>query len=129
MKIASVSVVCIGLALPASGAAADFSLGYDVDRVPAAQLSVQACNAAIGRGAAALGYAVRANQDQKTLTLHVSGPRQEGRSLVAYCLAAGTQTAWVVQAFDYSGPGLSEPGAIARKVAGEIRKAIKPAAR
>lgn len=129
MKIASVSILCIGLALPLGAAAADFSLGYEVDRVPAAQLSVQACNAAIGRGAAALGYVVRANQDQKTLSLHVSGPRPEGRSLVAYCIAAGNHTAWVVQAFDYSGPGLSEPGVIAKKVAGEIRKAIKPAAR
>ncbi len=129
MRAASATILGLGLTLPMSGLANDFSLGLDVDRVPTAQLSLPACNAAIARGAAALGYATRVNRDQKTLITHVSGPPQDGRALIAYCIAAGTYTAWVVQAFDYSGPNLTEPQRIATRVSGEIRKAIKPAAK
>lgn len=112
-------------ALPAS-AAAEFSLGYDVDRFPVRQLSVQACHAAVARGAAALGYATRVEQDQKTLVLHVSAPASNGRSLISYCISAGDHTVFVIQALDYSGPGNPDVDRVKQRVASEVRRAAVP---
>lgn len=106
-------------------AASDFSLGYDVDRFPATALSMQACRAAIARGATAVGYTTRTDQDQKTLVLHVSAPRGDGRSLVSYCISAGDQTVFVIQAFDYSGPGNPDVDRVKARVAAEVRKAAR----
>ncbi|WP_313204007.1 DUF6180 family protein [Stenotrophomonas sp.] len=108
--------------LPAM-AAAEFSLGYDVDRFPAKQLSLASCRAAIAKGATALGYTTRVDQDQKTLTVHVSAPRAEGRSLIAYCISAADQTVFVIQAFDYSGPGNPDVDRVKQRVGAEVRRA------
>lgn len=109
-------------AMPAL-AQAEFSLGYDVDRFPARQLSVQACRAAVAKGAAALGYTTRVDQDQKTLVLHVSAPKANGRSLISYCISAGDQTVFVIQAFDYSGPGNPDVDRVKQRVGAEVRRA------
>lgn len=111
------------LAPSASAAADDFSLGYDVDRFPATQLSVEACHAALARGAAAVGYVTRNQTDQGTLATHVSGPAGGGRALVSYCLSAGDHTAFVIQAFDYSGPSSRATAPVKACVASEVRKA------
>lgn len=112
--------------LPIRPAAADdFSLGYDVDRFPASKLSLQTCRAAVSRGAAALGYTTRVDQDQKTLALHVSAPRTDGRSLIAYCISAGDQTVFVIQAFDYSGPGNPDVDRVKARVGAEVRKSVR----
>lgn len=111
----------MGVARPA--AADDFSLGYDVDRFPATRLSMSACRAAVARGAAALGYATRVDQDQKTLVVHVSAPRNAGRSLVSYCITAGDQTVFLIQAFDYAGPGNPDVDRAKARVGAEVRKA------
>jgi len=103
--------------------AQDFSLGYDVDRFPAKTLSLQACRSALSRGAAAVGYTTRVDQDQKTLIVHVSAPPGDGRSLVAYCVTAGDQTVFLIQAFDYTRPNSPEVDRIKARVAAEVRKA------
>lgn len=118
-----VAATLLAAALPATVAASDFSLGYDVDRLPASRLSLPACRAAIARGAAAVGYVTRVDQDQKTMVLHVSGPRTDGRSLISYCISAGDQTVFVIQAFDYSGPGNPDVDRVKARVAAEVRKA------
>jgi len=113
----------LGIARPA--AAHDFSLGYDVDRFPATRLSLGACRAAVARGAAALGYTTRVDQDQKTLVVHVSAPRTEGRSLVSYCITAGDQTVFLIQAFDYTGPGNPDVDRAKARVGAEVRRAAQ----
>ncbi|WP_141739134.1 MULTISPECIES: DUF6180 family protein [Stenotrophomonas] len=114
--------LAVSATLPAF-AAAEFSLGYDVDRFPARQLSMQKCHEAVARGASALGYSTRVDQDQKTLVLHVSAPRADGRSLISYCISAGDQTVFVIQAFDYSGPGNPDVDKVKQRVGAEVRKA------
>jgi len=125
IRILAAAGVAALLALPTRAQADDFSLSYDVDRVPTAKLSLGACRSAIARAADALGYTTRVDQNQGTLVTHVSGPRQDGRSLVAYCIAAGDQTVFVVQAFDYTGPGSADVDRIKAQVATEIRKAAR----
>ena len=115
------AVAALGMTRPA--AAGDFSLGYDVDRFPATKLSMSACRAAVTRGANALGYTTWIDQDQKTLVVHVSAPRTEGRSLVSYCISAGDQTVFLIQAFDYSGPGNPDVDRVKARVGAEVRKA------
>lgn len=111
------------LAGPSTAAAQDFSMGYDVDRFPARTLSLPACRAAVSRGAAAVGYSTRVDQDQKTLVLHVSAPPGDGRSLVSYCVSAGDQTVFVIQAFDYTRPDSPQVDKVKARVAAEVRKA------
>ncbi len=123
MMFALLAVTALAAARPA--AADEFSLGYDVDRYPASKLSMAACRAAVARGAAAAGYTTRVDQDQKTLALHVSAPRQDGRSLISYCIAAGDQTVFVIQAFDYSGPGNPDVDRVKARVGAEVRKAAR----
>ncbi|HGM5880466.1 MAG: hypothetical protein KH046_12960 [Stenotrophomonas maltophilia] len=77
-------------------AAAEFSLGYGVDRFPAKQLSLPSCRAAVAKGATALGYTTRVDQDQKTLTVHVFVPRADGCSLISYCISAADQAVFVI---------------------------------
>ncbi len=125
IRILAAACTAALLAMPATAKADDFSLSYDVDRVPTAKLSLAACRGAIARAAGALGYTTRVDQDQGTLVTHVSGPRQEGRSLIAYCIAAGDQTVFVVQAFDYTGPDSPEVDRIKTQVGAEIRKAAR----
>lgn len=110
-------------ACASSAVAQDFSLGYDVDRFPAKVLSLQACRAALAKGAAAVGYTTRVDQDQKTLALHVSAPPGDGVSLVSYCVSAGDQTVFVIQAFDYTQPNSPKVDGIKARVASEVRKA------
>lgn len=112
-----------------SWAASEFSLGYDVDRFPARQLSLAACRKAIATGAASLGYTTRVDQDQKTLVLHVSAPRTDGRSLISYCISAGDQTVFVIQALDYSGPGNPDVDRVKQRVGNAVRKAAGVGAR
>ena len=120
------AALALAAALPAAPASAsDFSLSYDVDRFPSTRLDLQACRAAVARGAAAVGYTTRLDQDQKTLAIHVSGPRQDGRALVAYCITAGDQTVFVVQGLDYSGPDSPEAERVKSAVAAELRKAAR----
>jgi hypothetical protein len=114
------------LASTHASAASEFSLGYDVDRFPARQLSLASCHAAVAKGAASLGYTTRVDQDQKTLVLHVSAPRTDGRSLISYCISAGDQTVFVIQAFDYSGPGNPDVDRVKQRVGSEVRKAAQP---
>lgn len=120
-------ITAIAIVASVAGAATasgqDFSLGYDVDRFPAKTLSLPACRAAVSRGAAAVGYTTRVDQDQKTLVLHVSAPPGDGRSLVSYCISAGDQTVFVIQAFDYTRPNSPEVDKIKARVAAEVRKA------
>lgn len=106
-----------------SATAQDFSLGYDVDRFPAKTLSLQACRAALSKGAAAVGYTTRVDQDQKTLVVHVSAPPGDGRSLVSYCVSAGDQTVFLIQAFDYTRPNSPAVDSVKTRVAAEVRKA------
>ena len=117
------------LAASASAMASDFGLDYDVDRVPAARLSVAGCAAAVRRASEAAGYITRTQQDQGKLALHVSGPRGDGKALVAYCIQAGALTVWVVQALDYSGPGNAASTRVMKNVAAELRRASSPAKR
>jgi len=121
LKFALASAVLL-TSLPAM-AAAEFSLGYDVDRFPAKRLSLASCRAAIARGATALGYMTRVDQDQRTLTVQVSAPRADGRSLIAYCISAADQTVFVIQAFDYSSPGNPDVNRVKQRVGAEVRKA------
>lgn len=125
MKPLALTSLIAGLSLaPALAATADdFSLGYDVDRYPATQLSVKSCLAALARGAAAVGYVTRTQSDQGTLATHVSGPAGGGRALVSYCISAGTHTAFVVQALDYSSPDSRVTDAVKAQVTAEVRKA------
>ena len=111
------------LAMSAVAAAGDFGLDYDVERVPATQLSVADCAAAIRRASEAAGYTTRTHQDQGKLALYVSGPRGDGKALVSYCIQAGTRTVWVVQALDYSGPGNAASANVMKAVAKELRRA------
>lgn len=111
------------LALSATAAANDFGLDYDVERVPATQLPLADCAAAIRRASEAAGYVTRTQQDQGKLVLHVSGPRGDGKALVSYCIQAGTRTVWVVQALDYSGPGHAASAKVMKAVAAELRSA------
>lgn len=111
------------LAMSAVAAADDFGLDYDVERVPATQLSVADCAAAIRRASEAAGYTTRTHQDQGKLALYVSGPRGDGKALVSYCIQAGTRTVWVVQAMDYSGPGNAASANVMKAVAKELRRA------
>lgn len=129
MKTTLLTALCALTLLPAvpAMAASEFSLGYDVDRFPARQLSLQSCHAAVARGAAAVGYTTRVDQDQQTLVLHVSAPRADGRSLISYCIRAGDQTVFVIQAFDYSGPGNPDVDRVKQRVAAEVRRAAGPA--
>lgn len=113
------------LSANAAWAAPEFSLGYDVDRFPAKQLSLAACRTAIAKGAASLGYTTRVDQDQKTVMLHVSAPRTDGRSLISYCISAGDQTVFVIQALDYSGPGNPDVDRVKQRVGAEVRKAAR----
>lgn len=122
--LTAVAAMALLPAVPAL-AAAEFSLGYDVDRFPARQLSLQACHAAVAKGAAALGYTTRVDQDQNTLVLHVSAPRTDGRSLISYCISAGDQTVFVIQAFDYSGPGNPDVDRVKQRVGAEVRQAAR----
>ena len=98
---ATVATLLLATSLPL--AANDFGLSYDVERVPATQLSVADCAAAIRRASDAAGYTTRTEQDQGRLALHVSGPKADGKALVSYCIQAGTRTVWVVQALDIRG--------------------------
>jgi len=125
MKLLALTSLIAGLSLaPVLAATADdFSLGYDVDRYPATQLSVKSCLAALARGAAAAGYTTRTQRDQGTLATHVSGPAGGGRALVSYCISAGTHTAFVVQTLDYSGPDSRATEAVKARVTAEVRKA------
>ena len=111
------------LAMSAVAAADDFGLDYDVERVPATQLSVADCATAIRRASEAAGYTTRTHQDQGKLALYVSGPRGDGKALVSYCIQAGTRTVWVVQALDYSGPGNAASANVMKAVAKELRRA------
>lgn len=111
------------LTISAVAAADDFGLDYDVERVPATQLSVADCAAAIRRASEAAGYTTRTHQDQGKLALYVSGPRGDGKALVSYCIQAGTRTVWVVQAMDYSGPGNAASANVMKAVAKELRRA------
>lgn len=112
------------LAASAGGVrAGDFGLDYEVERVPAARLSVAQCAATIKRAAEAAGYATRAQDVQGKLAVHVSGPGGGGRSLVTYCIQAGALTVWVVQALDYAGPGNPASARIKAEVAAALRKA------
>ncbi|WP_242111521.1 DUF6180 family protein [Luteimonas aquatica] len=110
------------LAVPAVAGADDFGLNYAVEREPATRLSVPACAAAVRRGADALGYVTRLEQDHKTLAVHVSGPRGDGRALVAYCIEAGSLTVYVVQALDYSGPGSADSEKAKQRIVAELRR-------
>lgn len=120
-----------GLLLAASPlvAASEFGLDYDVERVAAAQLSLAGCAAAVERGSTRAGYATRTRQDQGKLVLHVSGPKGDGKALVSYCIQAGTQTVWVVQALDYAGPGKAAPSQVMKAVVAELRRAAGLAGR
>ena len=111
------------LTISAVAAADDFGLDYDVERVPATQLSVADCAAALRRASEAAGYTTRTHQDQGKLALYVSGPRGDGKALVSYCIQAGTRTVWVVQAMDYSGPGNAASANVMKAVATELRRA------
>ncbi|MCR6685551.1 DUF6180 family protein [Pseudoxanthomonas sp.] len=122
----AIAALALAAVLPSMAAAADdFSLSYDVDRFPSSRLDLQACRAAVARGAAAIGYTTRIDRDQKTLAIHVAGPRQDGRALVAYCITAGDQTVFVVQGLDYSGRGSPEAERVKNAVAAELRKAAR----
>lgn len=125
MKAVAAAALAAGLTWGsvAPVSANDFSLGYDVDRFPAAKLSMAACRAAVSRGATALGYTTRVDQDQKTLVIHVSAPRTDSRSLVSYCITAGDQTVFLIQAFDYSGPGNPDVDRVKARVGAEVRRA------
>ncbi|MBP6797213.1 MAG: hypothetical protein KA124_03870 [Luteimonas sp.] len=118
---ATVATLLLATSLPL--AANDFGLSYDVERVPATQLSVADCAAAIRRASDAAGYTTRTEQDQGRLALYVSGPKGDGKALVSYCIQAGTRTVWVVQALDYSGPGNASPERVMKAVAAELRRA------
>lgn len=111
------------LALSAPLAAADFGMEYAIERVPAAQLSMAQCSAALKRGSQAAGYITRTDQDQGASRIFVSSPSGEGRSLVAYCIQAGSMTVYVVQAFDYAGPGSSEAARVKQAVVAALKKA------
>lgn len=50
-------------------------------------------------------------------------PRADGRSLISYCISAGDQTVFVIQAFDYSGPGNPDVDKVKQRVGAEVRKA------
>lgn len=117
------ALACVLLAFSAGAAAGDFGIDYDVERVPAARLPVASCAAAVKRGADAVGYVTRTQQDQGKLAMHVSGPRGDGKALVAYCIEAGTMTVWVVQALDYAGPGGDASAKVRQRVADELRRA------
>lgn len=117
------SLTAAAAAFAPSAMAQDFSLGYDVDRFPAKTLSLKACRAALSKGAAAVGYTTRVDQDQKTLVLHVSAPPGDGRSLVSYCVSAADQTVFLIQAFDYTQPNSPKVDAVKARVAAEVRKA------
>lgn len=121
-SLTSIGIVAL-LACSPVRASSEFSLGYDVDRFPARQLSMDACRVAVAKGAASLGYTTRVNQDQKTLVLHVSAPRTDGRSLISYCISAGDQTVFVIQALDYSGPGNPDVDRVKQRVGAEVRRA------
>lgn len=125
MKVTGLAAVAavVSVAAAFNAGAQDFSLGYDVDRFPAKALSLTACRGAVSRGAAAAGYTTRVDQDQKTLVLHVSAPPGDGRSLVSYCITAGDQTVFLIQAFDYTRPNSPDVDRIKARVAAEVRKA------
>ena len=122
-RTTSTTAATLLLAVSLSLAANDFGLSYDVERVPATQLSVADCAAAIRRASDAAGYTTRTEQDQGRLALHVSGPKADGKALVSYCIQAGTRTVWVVQALDYSGPGNAASANVMKAVAKELRRA------
>ena len=122
-RTTSTTAATLLLAVSLSLAANDFGLSYDVERVPATQLSVADCAAAIRRASDAAGYTTRTEQDQGRLALYVSGPKGDGKALVSYCIQAGTRTVWVVQALDYSGPGNASPERVMKAVAAELRRA------
>ena len=113
------------LALTLSGpvAASDFGLEYAVERAPATQLSMAQCAAAVKRGSQAAGYLTRIEQDQGASRIFVSGPKGDGRSLVAYCIQAGSTTVYVVQAFDYAGPGGVEAARVKQAVVTALKQA------
>jgi hypothetical protein len=67
------------LAFSAGAAAGDFGIDDDVERVPAARVSVASCAAAVKRGADAAGYVTRTQRDRGTLAMHVSGPAAMAR--------------------------------------------------
>ncbi|MCA0393708.1 MAG: DUF6180 family protein [Proteobacteria bacterium] len=119
--VALAGLVALAGSLPV--AADDFGLSYDVERVPATQLSVADCVAAIRRASDAEGFTTRSQQDQGRVALFVSGPGGDGKALVAYCIQAGTRTVWVVQMLDYAGPGNAASERVTRQVAAELRRA------
>ena len=49
--------------------------------------------------------------------------RNAGRSLVSYCITAGDQTVFLIQAFDYAGPGNPDVDRAKARVGAEVRKA------
>ena len=126
-RIFSCAALTALLALPLASNANDFGLSYDVDRVDASRLSLAECGTAISRGATSLGYVTRAHDAQDQLITHVSGPQGDGSAVIAYCIGAGDQTVFVVQALDYSGPGTADAERVKARVTSEIRKAITPA--
>lgn len=112
-------------ACSAPSVAGDFGLEYATERVPAAQLSMAQCAAAINRGSQASGYITHLEQDQGTSRIFVSGPKGAGRSLVAYCIQAGSMTVYVVQAMDYAGPGSSESKQVKQRVVDALKRATQ----
>ncbi len=113
--------LALTLSVPLS--ASDFGLEYAIERTPATQLSMAQCAAAVKRGSQTVGYLTRIEQDQGASRIFVSGPKGDGRSLVAYCIQAGSMTVYVVQAFDYSGPGGAEAARVKQAVVAALKQA------
>ncbi len=99
LLLATASLSC--LSFPALAQDADFNLTYHVERIPAAQLSIEACGDVITQSAEQAGFRVDTQSFPGQLVVVHGGAEGQG-AFVAQCIAVESTTVSVVQGIDYT---------------------------
>lgn len=90
----------LGLSLPVLAQNGDFNLTYHVERIPAAQLSIETCGSVVARVAGQAGLRA-ATQSYPGQLVTVSGGDEGSGTFVVQCIAVGDMTVGVIQGIDY----------------------------
>ncbi|AWN38667.1 DUF6180 family protein [Methylobacterium radiodurans] len=79
----------------------DFKLEYRIERIDAGRLSVGRCTETLRRTAQENSIPVAVSDPRDEAVVISGGPRDGKGAIIAYCIAAGDKTVYVVQGIGY----------------------------
>lgn len=100
----------------------DFKLEYRIERIDAGRLSLAKCTETLRRTAQESGIPVATSDPREQAVVVSGGPRDGKGAIIAYCIAAGDKTVYVVQGIGY------RPGSAATAFADTAHAALLKAA-